>query len=355
MIFYNKYDINKKHMQDSITYSKISKELLRDLPPRVKEVVSRRFGLGTGQEETLEAIGKSHGITRERVRQIERTGISKIKEKADQYRKIFDCIISYLKNNGGLKREDILLSQLGDKRFQPQVSFLLNINDQFSYFPENDRFFSFWAVSDDAENKAQKIIASLVKKLEEKKEPFPLDEIYKIYPDKKYLDLPAFNSFIEISKDIEQGIDNLYGLSYWPSVRPRGLKDKAFLALKKEGKPLHFRQIASAIDNLNFSNNFDKKGKTVFQTVHNELIKDPRFVLVGRGIYALSEWGYVPGYVKDVIFKVLKDKKKPQTKEEIVREVLKQRFVKESTIFLNLQNKKYFLRDSNSKYTFRLD
>ena len=342
-------------MQDSITYSKISKELLRDLPSRVKEIISRRFGLGTGQEETLEAIGKSHDITRERVRQIERAGVLKVKEKTGQYRKTFDYLAGYLKNNGGLKREDILLSQLGGKKSQPQVSFLFNISDQFAYFPENDNFFSFWAISDDAENKAEKIITPLIKKLGEQKEPLSLEEVYNVSPDRKYLNLSAFNSFIEISKLIEQGMDNLYGLKDWPSVRPRGLKDKAFLALKKEGKPLHFKQIASVIDNLSFSNNSAKKCKTVFQTVHNELIKDPRFVLVGRGIYALSEWGYTPGYVKDIIAKILKEKKRPQTKEEIIREVLKQRLVKESTISLNLQNKKYFLRDSNNKYAFRLD
>ena len=342
-------------MQNTVTYSKISKELLRDLPPRVKEVVSRRFGLGTGQEETLEAIGKSHGITRERVRQIERVGISKAKEKTDKYRRTFDYLANYLKNNGGLKREDILLSQLGGKKFQSPVSFLLSINDQFSYFPESEDFFAFWAVSRDAENKAQKIVAPLVEKLEEQKEPLSLQELYRTSPDKKYFDLEAFSSFIEISKGVERGMDNLYGLRDWPSVRPRGLKDKAFLALKKEGKPLHFKQIAQSIDKLKFGGNLDNRNKTVFQTVHNELIKDQRFVLVGRGIYALSEWGYAPGYVKDVILQVLKENKKPLAKEEIINEVLKQRLVKESTISLNLQNKKYFLRNSSNKYTFRLD
>ena len=86
------------------------------------------------------------------------------------------------------------------------------------------------------------------------------------------------------------------------------------------------------------------------QTVHNELIKDPRFVLVGRGLYALKEWGYEEGQVKDVILKILKEARKPLPKEEILAGVLKQRMVKENTVLLNLNNKKYFLKTPEGKY-----
>jgi len=89
---------------------------------------------------------------------------------------------------------------------------------------------------------------------------------------------------------------------------------------------------------------------SLVQTVHNELIKDSRFVLVGRGIYALEEWGYYPGQVKDVILRVLREERKPITKEEILEKVLEQRLVKENTILLNLSNKKYFERDVQGKY-----
>jgi hypothetical protein len=85
------------------------------------------------------------------------------------------------------------------------------------------------------------------------------------------------------------------------------------------------------------------------QTVHNELIKDSRFVLVGRGVYALKEWGYEPGQVKDIITKILRENG-PLTQGEILERVSKQRLVKENTILLNLSNKKNFLRDSQGKY-----
>ena len=51
---------------------------------------------------------------------------------------------------------------------------------------------------------------------------------------------------------------------------------------------MHFKEVAEAI-----SKTFGKK--THYATCHNELIKDSRFVLVGRGMYALAEWGYQAG------------------------------------------------------------
>jgi DNA-directed RNA polymerase delta subunit len=336
-------------------YVKICQDLLKDLSPRTKEVISRRFGLKKPwQRETLESIGQSHKITRERIRQIEDDGLLKIKEKTNQHQKAFDYLASYLKKSGGLKREDLLLSQLGKKKFQSHIFFLLTIDNQFSRFTETEKLYPFWALSPQALNSVEKGINSLLEKLRENKEPLSLGALYKILPEKKSLNSQAFTSFVEISKEIEKGIDSFYGLKDWPEIRPRGLKDKAFLALKKEGKPLHFREITSVIDKLNFGGALSQGNKALSQTVHNELIKDPRFVLVGRGIYALSAWGYTPGYVKDIILKVLKEKGKPQSKEEIVKEVLKQRLVKKSTILLNLQNKKYFLKNPDNKYIPRL-
>jgi hypothetical protein len=117
--------------------------------------------------------------------------------------------------------------------------------------------------------------------------------------------------------------------------------------LFKHGKPLHFQQVAIAIDQSGFRG----KKKAHPQTVHNELIKDgERFVLVGRGLYALKEWGYTPGTVRDVIEDVLKKEPKGMHKDAIVQAVLARRFVKENTIMLNLQNKSYFKKGENGTY-----
>jgi len=143
--------------------------------------------------------------------------------------------------------------------------------------------------------------------------------------------------------------ENKFGLKDWIEINPHGAKDRAYLVLKRNNKPLHFSQIADFMKNSSFL----QKKEINTATIHNELIKDPRFVLVGRGIYALGEWGYDLGTVKDIILKVLKESKFPLGKEEIVEKVSKQRIVKENTIFLNLQNQAYFLKDSKGRYTVR--
>ena len=88
-------------------YAKICQNLIKDLPQRQKEVISRRFGLKTGQKETLEAIGKDYGITRERVRQIEEDGFLRLEPKIGQFQKTFQYFTGQLKKFGDLKKEDI--------------------------------------------------------------------------------------------------------------------------------------------------------------------------------------------------------------------------------------------------------
>ena len=309
-------------------YQKTCQELLEDLPEREKEVISRRFGLNGGEKETLGAIGQNLGITRERVRQIEKAGLLRIKPKIKNYQKVFQFFSQYLKRYGGLRKEEILLSDLGGKKYQAQVYFLLTISDNFKRFGENEDFHSFWALDSYSLNSVKKTIETLFKKLKGIGKPLSLKET----------GVPA--PYLEISKKILRNSDGLYGLKDWPEINPRGVKDKAYLVFKRFGKPLHFKEVAKQI-----------KGALV-QTVHNELIKDPRFVLVGRGIYALREWGYIPGQVKDIIAKILKEEG-PLTQKEILERVLKQRLVKKSTILLNLSNEKNFLKNSQGKYIIR--
>jgi len=202
-------------------------------------------------------------------------------------------------------------------------------------------------------NTAQKVIKSSIDNFKKEKTLFSLNEIFKTIKKDLgsgvKLNAQSVMSYLEISKNIEQGPEGLFGLKEWPEVSPRGVKDKAYLALKKENNPLHFTEVAKAIDRMNLGS----KNSTLSQTVHNELIRDPRFVLVGRGIYALKEWGYSPGQVRDIIIKTLKENKKPLAKEEIVKKVLSQRLVKENTILLNLQSKEHFSKNSQGKYILK--
>lgn len=324
---------------EKFNYQKICSDLLSDLNEREKEIISRRFGLGNKKRESLEAIGQDFGVCRERIRQIQNVAMKKIGQKLENYQDLFQFFLNYFKSFGGLRREDILLTELGGEKEKNEVYFLLTLKAPFWRSSEIEDFYPFWAFDLNSFELAKKVINSVFLQLKKINRPLSVLELNSPSPLKK----EVFEAWLEISKKIQRNQENLYGLKDWPEINPRGIKDKAYLALKKTGKPLHFKEITNLIEGANF------------QTVHNELIKDSRFVLVGRGIYALSEWGYIPGQVKDVILRILEEEKKPLRKEEIIEKVLRQRFVKENTILMNLSNKKYFLRDAQGRYRLRTE
>ena len=329
--------------------------LLKKLSDRTRDVVERRFGLGKEKRETLESIGETYDICRERVRQIELAGIDIIKEEIERpaYCEVFQGFKDYLEKKGGLRREDLLLSQFPSPEEKNQALFWLTLGKPFFKFSETDEFYPVWTIDPDLLDLAGKIIGSFIKEFKKQKELVPCEKISKTFKKEPSFECDlspqSLISFLEISKKIEQNSEGCFGLQEWPEVNPKGVKDRAYLALKKKGDPLHFVDVANFIDKLELGSS----SSTLPQTVHNELIRDPRFVLVGRGIYAMKEWGYTPGQVKDVILEILKNQKEPLSKKDVIEKVLSQRIVKENTILLNLQNKKYFSKDSKEKYTIK--
>src|SRR3989344_5090819 len=134
-----------------------------------------------------------------------------------------------------------------------------------------------------------------------------------------------------------------WGKASSPNIRIRGVKDYAYLVMKRHGTPLHFKEVADSIGKT-----FSKK--IHYATCHNELIKDPRFVLVGRGMYALAEWGYKKGIAREVIADILK-REGPLGKEDVIKKVNKERYFKKNTILVNLVNTKYFKKTKSGLYT----
>lgn len=334
---------------NKVNYSQIYQKLTKGLSPKTKDIFDRRFGIKTGNAETLEAIGQDLGITRERVRQIEEVGFNFVrKNNAETLDKVFADFISYFNEKGGIVKEEIVLDELGGKNYKAHVAFLLTLGgDKFSKVCEKKDFYYFWSTIDGAKLKVKETLNSLVKGLQEIGSPVERKAFFAGFSAKNNLSEQALLSYLQISKRIQENKEGKLGLVEWPEIKPRGVRDKAYLVFKKHQKPLHFTKVAELIDQLEYST---PNKKTYAQTVHNELIKDQRFVLVGRGTYALSEWGYWPGTIKDIIVKVLKDKNQPADKDQIVKEVLAQRMVAKNTVLMNLNNKKHFAKDQSGKY-----
>lgn len=320
--------------------------LVKSIPVRNKDVVSRRFGLKNGKKETLESIGKSYGITRERVRQIEEFAVNQLRKFSDGNQDV-EKYVALAKNiiggNGVMKERDLFKAFSGseaDSAVNSSLVFVLSLSRDLIRLGENDDFHAFWAVSSAALADFKNLASECVSFLEKSGKPVSENDFTPLAGKP--------NAFLSISKAVGKNIFHEVGLVSWPEVRPKGVRDKAYLVLKKDNAPKHFGEIAKLINTSGFNG---KKANT--QTVHNELIKDDRFILVGRGTYALSEWGYKAGTVKDVLVDLLKSSLKPIPKAALVSKVLDSRMVKENTILLNLQDSKIFIKNENGTYSLR--
>ncbi|MBI2635689.1 MAG: hypothetical protein HYW79_04115 [Parcubacteria group bacterium] len=336
-------------------------EIIKVLNPRVKAVIEKRFGLKSEAYQTLEAIGHNQGVTRERIRQIEVLGLKQLANKnvLESLAPAFDVIANHLKAYGGVRRKDYLLKELvnlfslQDRNRENVINFVLALGKgRFSYFKETPLYNAAWALDALSYNNAINALEALKKKLDQENTPVSRNYLFKTLTSlNKDAGLRLANndkilmSYLELSSKISQNPFGQWGLIHSPEISPKGVKDKAYLVFKKEKKPLHFSEVANLINKAVFS---DKLAHP--QTVHNELIKDPRFVLVGRGTYALSDWGYTPGTVNDVLISLLKNYKDGLIKEKIVKAIQSKRFVKENTILLNLQNKKVFKKSDDGRF-----
>lgn len=327
------------------------KKLLAAAPERSRKVLVERFGLGTTpNRETLEAIGDRLNITRERVRQIEAAGLSAIRaSKAfKEATAVFEEITQHIESIGVMVPEDTLFKMLGkDEKTRNRFRFLLVVGATFIRERETDEFLARWHVDHATATKIHGALSKLYASLKDD-EVFAEGELLDRFLEElkevndAYKNEEILKRWLSLSKGIGSNPLAQWGKTSAPAIHIKGIRDYAYLAVKRHGKPMHFSEVSKAIGQL-----FSKKAHVA--TTHNELIKDPRFVLVGRGLYALTEWGYQPGVVREVIREVL-DKNGPLKKDDIIKHVRLARFVKDNTILVNLNDSRYFKRMKDGRY-----
>lgn len=337
-----------------ITTSQIVGIIMQGLTPREKEVLMGRFGLEKGNApQTLAALGAKYGVTRERVRQIE-AGALKIAKKNVQNSSELSSLVEKakkaLKDASGVMEKGAFLRYLqgtvsGISEYH--ASLILEASRGFFMYQADKSFRDFYYLDKNYLKKAQMFLKQWAETLEAKKQHALGGNYSALAADfmkKKGISESHAKNIFEISKGIGTNPYGDMGLSSWPEIRPKTIRDRVYLVLKKRGEPLHFRTIARAINEVKF----DAK-KASAPTVHNELIKDARFVLVGRGMYGLSEHGYTPGTAKEVIHRILK-KNGPLSPRQVILAVQKERFFKPNTVLVNLQNKNFFMRLEDGTY-----
>lgn len=331
--------LNNKNITHSFNH------ILDSLSAKERSVIERRVWLFE-DKETLQNIGSSFSpsITRERVRQIEESWIKKIWRivKSTLLGQIQDTSNKYLELHGWVISKDklnsILIKELSLEANVNAWILEVIIQSDFDIKKSKQKLNCkiYFTLPSSNKQTIEAVHKEAVKILKKKKDVMDKVTLYEIiannFSSKETLSLAYVDSILDLFDDIVFWEENLIGLSKWKILNPKTLKDKSIYIMKKEKVPMHFVEISNKIT--------DMLGEAVkVNTIHNELIRNKEFVLIGRWIYALKEWGFIPGTVLDVIVNILKKKWEPMNTEEITKEVLKTRNVKQTTIYMNLQNK----------------
>jgi len=333
--------------------SATTKRLIQVLPERSKDVLISRYALaGQGKPETLDAIGKRYGITRERVRQIENHALKLIQESEALIKEAssFSALEKAIHDLGGILSEKTILESLaGDLEAKNHLYFMLVVGEQFTHAKESEDFGKRWFVDSDI----AKVVEAALKEVHQKVRPSDILSEDALVThvmgclsrvNAKHRNRDTILRWLDLSQCLLKNPLNEWGRATAPGIKVKNVADYAYLVMKQSGSPMHFREIAKAIQTQ-----FGKKAHQA--TVHNELIKSDRFVLVGRGQYALTEWGYRPGPVATIIEHILKEHG-PLGRDELVERVKKERFVKTNTILVNLQSSK-FVKTKEGLYTLK--
>ncbi|MCX6798171.1 MAG: DNA-directed RNA polymerase subunit delta [Candidatus Falkowbacteria bacterium] len=318
----------------------IVENLFTDLMDREKDIISRRFGFDGGGGETLEKIGQMHKLTRERVRQIEAASIKKIKklENLESYIGVLKSTVKQLVNeHGGLVRQDYLLDILTviclELNNEPDAAtyetdrsiyknhfhFLISrlLQDDLEVVDNSDEFNPSYKLKENEISHLEELADDLLKKVDGLKKTLTTEELLdllkkldsynkhqeklsqdsglditkifksQVFPDKAEIinNNKVLYSLMQAIRNLEQNKYGDWGLADWKEIKPKTINDKIYLVLKNQGEPMHFTEIAKKINEVKF----DQKTANA-ATVHNELILDNRYVLVGRGVYGLREW-----------------------------------------------------------------
>jgi len=388
--------LTQKHADEIRAFNPITvvDDLMKGLSEREKTVIVDRFGLSNdGNRATLEEIGTKLNVTRERVRQIIKGVITKLRdlqighEEIQRFTRIAEQL---LQSFGGVLEKDFFTSELlalseiaktelARRRATLYLEFVLNdiVIEAIEHRPANKIRRAVYAIPGIDDKLLTTVVTELVNIINEAGESLSEEELIERFKNREVynrtrsilIDEPVrlareffrtgvaasipssmkeeaevLCAYIAAAATLEQNIFDEWGKRDWAMIHPKRMNDKIYLILRHEEKPMHFVSITEKINAALFDHKIAKS-----PSVHNELILDKRFVLVGRGIYALKEWGFERGTVAEVITKILRESGE-LTREQMVEAVLQRRFVKKQTIHLALMNRKLFAKHTDGRY-----
>jgi len=335
-----------------IDFSELMPRLLNLLTKKEKDIIGRRFSLGNTTRETLDRIGQSYSITRERVRQIETVALKKLARISmdPSMKAIHNLAFSILVEHGKIMSEDLLVSKMLKSLQNPKnidvnaMKLAMRVSDKLIKHEKNQFFRPYWRAVDISIGEVKSAIKEIEKILKKNGDILLVENL--AVPFKSRYPKVFIESVLEIDRRFLR-TESGWGLTNWRFINPRSIKDKILISLRNIAKPLHFTDIIEHV-----LNDFNSQKSVTPQAVHNELIRHNEFVLVGRGLYGLSEWGLASGTVCDVIKSVFEENDGALKRQEIIEKVLAKRNIRLGTISLNLQKYPFFKRVGRAVYIY---
>lgn len=336
-----------------VDFDTLMKRLLGLLSKKEKDVIERRFAIGHTNRETLDRIGKRYSVTRERIRQIESVAIQKlIRISQDKsIRVLHDLAQQTLADHGGAMFEDLLISEMLKHIDEPSkvdinsLKFTLKVSRSVQKQEKNQFHRTFWHTQETTAAVVKAAMKDVKKFLSQQKTVQSFEKINEALQDKHPEAL--LRSAMHIDWNLMEVETGAWGLKSWRFINPRSIKDCIQIVLKNNEKPMHFSDIMQAI-----TADFPDRKKVTPQASHNELIRHDEFVLVGRGLYGLREWGLAAGTVCDLIRSVLIENGGSMKRQDIIQKVLDKRDVRLGTISLSLQKYPFFKRVGRAIYEY---
>ncbi|HFQ80464.1 MAG TPA: hypothetical protein ENK33_03720, partial [Desulfobacterales bacterium] len=290
----------------------------------------QRFCFVEGSQPTLEELGQEFGITRERVRQILKKGLNKLRIKAnsDKLRSFWQQLDNLVVQGGGLIRLGRLSTVLQahykwpSPPFPPALGQLLLLKEPGAVLKQaND----IWEVP--CSCLSCKLPGEQLQKLDfETTESFHIQVVASRLCDdcrnRCHTGKPIttfYRAFIErlIENDdchLMLHSDLLLPYERWRERYCGKLEEVTCQVLASHGKPMHFRDIANAVRqvNVNFDNLTDNN-------IHAAVMRYDSIEIINRGVYGLKKWG-LGGYrsVSSAIEQLIDERGLPQRKRDIV-------------------------------------
>lgn len=334
-----------------VNFTELMGRLLDLLSPKERDVIERRFSIGGQPKETLDKIGQSYSITRERVRQIEAVAIKKLARISmdPSMRQIHNLSFEILNENGKVMFEDLLVSEMLKNMEESQkvdanaMKLAMRVSERLIKQDKNQFYRPFWRTSDVGLMEVKALIKNVQKIMKKRGDIMDVSEIAAEIPG---ANAKMIESILPVDWSFKQTEDG-WGLTAWRHINPRSIKDKIMIIFRESGKPLHFTEVVNQV-----LSDFSAKKMVTHQAIHNELIRHDEFVLVGRGMYGLQEWNIPSGTVCDLIIQVLNENGGPMKRQEIINAVLEKRDIRVGTISLNLQKYDFFERVGRAVYQY---